>query len=210
MILVAAAAGMVILKDMRILDQRDIHINQSITEKTWENYHSQIEPMAKKYDVAPEYLLALIALECSGRKIVPHRFEPHVFEKLDQLSRSKLPKMENVVYTDIKGMTVSELRDLASSWGPFQIMGYKCFDIDATIAQLKSAQNLELSVKWIAMSYGDLIRKGDYKNAFHVHNTGRKYPIIGPPRTYHQSYVPRGLKYVDEFVLLLKTQGHDS
>ena len=59
--------------------------------------------------------------------------------------------------------------------------------------------------KWINKNYGDYLRKGQYKDAFHIHNTGRPYPIVGQPKTYHRLYVPNGLKYIEEFEQLLKS-----
>ncbi|MCX6233495.1 MAG: hypothetical protein NT175_02060 [Bacteroidetes bacterium] len=54
-------------------------------------------------------------------------------------------------------------------------------------------------MKWIDMTYGDYIRKGRYKDAFHIHNTGDTYPVAGPPKTYDPKYVENGLMYMKYF-----------
>jgi hypothetical protein len=59
-------------------------------------------------------------------------------------------------------------------------------------------------VKWIDLTYGDYIRRGQYKDAFHIHNTGRPYPDSGPPKTYDPKYVPNGLMYMKYFEDLKK------
>ncbi|MBI1306071.1 MAG: hypothetical protein GC181_05595 [Bacteroidetes bacterium] len=193
------AAVLVYYKDTGRLDYQNIKLESDIVERTFVNYSENAVTTGKKYNVPPEYLLALIALESSGRKMVPKRFEPSVYDKLDLVSRSKLARMENVDYAKIKGMTSKELYDLSCSWGPFQIMGYKCFELNVPVDVLKGKRNFDLSVKWIAQEYGNQLRSGNFKDAFHIHNTGRSYPKFGPPRTYHLNYVPTGLKFMEEF-----------
>jgi hypothetical protein len=179
-------------------DYESLQLNQNIIERTLSNYQDKIEPLAKKYDLPSNYLLALIALECSGRKVVPHRFESHVHSKLLKVKSGELKNLENVESSNLKNADKQMLKELASSWGPFQLMGYKCFNINVKLVDLKNGNSLESGVKWIDKNYGELLRRGQFKDAFHLHNTGRKHPRFGPPRTYHADYVPKGLKYMDE------------
>ena len=60
------------------------------------------------------------------------------------------------------------------------------------------------AVKWINITYGDYVRKGDYKHAFHIHNAGKEYPSDGKPLTYDPDYVKNGLKYEKYFRKVFK------
>lgn len=177
--------------------------NRDIVQRTFANYHQELKPVAMRFDVPEEYLLALVALECSGRRIVPHRFESHIYGKLEQLKAGKIKKMEHVKTSDVADKSPDELRDLASSWGPFQIMGYKCFELNIPLEDLKTSKTVESSVMWVKKNYGGMLQKKEYKDAFHFHNTGRRYPRFGPPRTHDSAYVPKGLQYISEFRILL-------
>lgn len=206
MILVVLTAILVYYKDNNLLDYSQLELNKDITLKTFDNYGESASKAAKKHGVPAEYILALIALECSGRKIIPHRFEPHIYEKLDLIAHGKLASMESVTYPKIKGLHVAQLRDLASSWGPFQIMGYKSLEIGVNVKSFEGANSVDIGTKWIKNEYGHILDKKDFKSAFHLHNTGRTYPKFGPPRTYHKEYIPRGLKYMEKFKEMLDNQ----
>lgn len=178
--------------------------SKDILEKTYRNYGLAVIKSAKKYELPPEYLLSLIALECSGRKLVPHRFEPRVFEQLKKVKKGELPMYDNVRSSDLKGLNNVYLKKLASSWGPFQLMGYKSFELNHSIVEINGPKSVEIGTKWINSSYGNQLRKGNYQDAFHIHNTGKKYPLIGPPRTYHRKYVPLGLQYMEAFKTMIE------
>ncbi|MCB9261942.1 MAG: hypothetical protein H6607_06170 [Flavobacteriales bacterium] len=178
---------------------KSIHINKTLIEKTYENYADLTKKMADKYEIPQEYLLALIVLESSGRKVIPHRFEPRVFEKLKAVGNGKSTQFEGITKEDLNNKSEAQLKQLASSWGPFQIMGYKSIQMNLTLNDLIGKNGFETAVKWIISDYGSYLIEEDYKNAFHIHNTGKKYPLIGKPKTFHKDYVPRGLKYVEEF-----------
>ncbi len=205
-LLFALIVGVIVLKYKYHLEYNTITIHKTVVEKTMANYKDPVLKAAQKYDLPPEFLLSLIVLESSGRKIVPQRFEKHVFTKLDAVARSKLKNLEGITAKDLKGMTDSDLKDFASSWGPFQIMGYKCLEIGVDVNELQGKNAVMNGVKWIHQNYGTELRQGNYKDAFHLHNTGKPYPSLGPPRTYNKDYVPKGLRYVEEFKALLKKQ----
>jgi len=204
-LLVALLATVLVLKYKYKLDYADVSIHQTTAEKTYKNYREQTAAAAKKYDLPQEYLLALIVLESSGRKIVPHRFEKHVYAKLDAVARSKQSDLEGITSKQLYGMSVGNMKKLASSWGPFQIMGYKSFEIGADIDDLHGTNAVKTGAQWIDKNYGEYLRAGHFKDAFHIHNTGKQYPKISPPKTYNKNYVPKGLKYMDEFRKMIKS-----
>jgi hypothetical protein len=74
------------------------------------------------------------------------------------------------------------------------------------VEALQGKRAVSNGAKWINMNYGDQLRSGHIKDAFHIHNTGKPYPQHGPPRTYHKEYVPKGLKYIEEFEALLAAE----
>ncbi len=175
-----------------------------VLNRTYRNYAETVIKEAEEYELPADYLLALIALECSGKRMVPHRYEPKVYEALKKVKLKELSSYDNVNYKKVKNLSERELKDMASSWGPFQLMGYKSFELKCKISDIAGKKAIPLGIKWINSAYGGLLRKKKYKDAFHIHNTGRKYPLIGPPRTYHKNYVPQGLKYQESFKLKIE------
>ncbi len=205
-ILIGLLATVLVLKYKYNLEYNAITVQKTVVEKTFINYKDDVIKASDKYDLSPSYLLALIVLESSGRKIVPQRYENHMFLKLDAVARGKQKSLETVKADHLIGMTDGDLQKLASSWGPFQIMGYKCYEISVDVDALQGKKAVENGAKWINKNYGDYLRKGLYKDAFHIHNTGKPYPRVGSPKTYHKSYVPKGLKYIEEFEEMLNNE----
>jgi len=172
--------------------------------RTEANYGAEIDKLAAQFDLSPEYLKALIILECSGLKKIKPRFERHIYKRLVSVKAGRLDRLENIRQADLKDASDDALRNMAHSWGPFQLMGYKCIWLDIPLADLRGEKGLYWAVKWIDMTYGDYVRRGKYKDAFHIHNTGRPYPEVGPPKTYDRKYVPNGLMYMKYFADLEK------
>ncbi len=168
-------------------------------EAAIENYGHDIKILAHQFDLPPEYLMAVIMLECSGKRDVPARFEQGVYNKLVEIKERKRASLESITHADLKDANDDALRNLASSWGPFQLMGYKCLHLGIKIKDLRGSTSLYYGVKWIDGTYGNYVRKGQYADAFHIHNTGRPVPKNGKYTTYHAHYVPDGLKYMEYF-----------
>ena len=163
------------------------------------NYSHDIKILAHQFNLSPEYLMAVIMLECSGRKDVPPRFEQGVYNKLLEVKQQRRASLESITYRDLSDATDEALRNLASSWGPFQLMGYKCLHLGIKIRDLRGNNSLYFGVKWIDATYGDYVRQGKYADAFHIHNTGRPVPKSGKYFTYDPKYVPNGLQYMKYF-----------
>lgn len=188
---------------------RDMHVdlNQSVVERTYSNYGNDAVKASEKYKIPASYLLALIALESSGRKTVPHRFESHVYNRLKAVQEGKQARMEDVTTAMLKGIPEGGIKNLASSWGPYQLMGYKCFEINVRVTDIRGPEAVHHGARWIRKSYGNLLDSRRFKDAFHMHNTGRVYPRIGGPKTYHKDYVPKGISYMQEFDSLINSGG---
>ena len=97
--------------------------------KTEDNYGVDVLEYAKKNDLSTEYLKALIVLECSGNKPAGQRFEQSVYKKLKEVQNGTRRRYEFVTRKQIRDCSDDALRNLATSWGPFQIMGYKCIGL---------------------------------------------------------------------------------
>ena len=99
----------------------------------------------------------------------------------------------------LKDASDDALRNLATSWGPFQLMGYKCFELGIKVSDIRGESSIDWSVKWISDSYGNYLKNERYADAFHIHNTGRPIPKSGRHLTYNKDYVEKGLDYMNYF-----------
>ncbi len=167
------------------------------------NYKKQVDSLAKVFELPAPYLMSVIMLESSGRKNTPERFEQKIYDQLLFLQQGKIEKFENLKKTNLRGFSKKSLKAFATSYGPFQIMGYKSFVLNIPLDSLKGKKNMYYSIKWINITYGDFLRNGDYKDAFHIHNAGEKFPEDGVSRTYDPEYVKNGLNYLQYFELVV-------
>lgn len=166
---------------------------------TQSNYGDQIDRLAQDFSISAAYLKALITLEVGGIKPAPTRFEKHVFNNLQKLRAGKRGRYEMIHKSTIKDASDLALKNLATSWGAFQIMGYKCVQLGVKVSDIRGDHSIYWGVKWISEEYGHLLSNNRFKDAFHFHNTGRLHPRVGRPLTYHANYVPNGLKYMEIF-----------
>ena len=166
---------------------------------TWRHYGEEVLEEAGKRALPAAYFLALIELESGGRKPAGRRFESHVFDRLVAVEAGERERIENVTMEKLQGASEEALRNLATSWGPFQLMGYKCVGLDVQIRDLRGDAAIPLGIRWIDETYGDALRAGRFKDAFHLHNTGKPFPADGVARTFHPGYVDRGLALMQRF-----------
>ena len=177
--------------------------NDGGTDAAIVNYKQEVVQYANIYKIPSSYLMALIMLECSGRKFVTPRYEKYVFYKLRKFRDKKISKFEDLQYSDIENCTDKDLKILSKSYGPFQIMGYKSIKLGVNISDLDGKNAIEIGIKWINNEYGDMLRDGRFKDAFHTHNTGKIYPKSGQSETYDPQYVENGMYYIRYFSSLM-------
>ena len=163
------------------------------------HFGSDIDSAAQVFQIEPAYLKALCMLECSGKKAISPRFEAHVYKQLKRVQAGTIQNYEHVQASMLKDASDDAIRNLASSWGPFQLMGYKCLLLDIKIRDIRGPDAVFYAVKWIHLTYGDYLKKHQYKDAFHIHNTGQKFPSNGKAKTYDPKYCQRGLQYMKHF-----------
>lgn len=183
--------------------QKEKNINiedrKSGLEMVTKNYGHVIDSCAAVYNISAAYLKSLCMLECGGRKVFEERFEPHVYEKLKQVKFGTLNNYEHVTPQMLEDANDDALKNLASSWGPFQLMGYKCLLLDIKVKDIRGENAILYGAKWIELTYGNYLKTKKYKDAFHIHNTGRPHPTLGQARTHDPDYCARGKKYMAFF-----------
>ena len=146
------------------------------------NYAREVRRAADKYDLDYGYLMSLLMLECGGRKPSGARFEPHVFKRLKQVRDGKRSQYEHVTPGHLADASDEALKNLATSWGPFQLMGYKCILLDVKIQDIRGPEGIDHGANWINRTYGDVVRRGRFRDCFHMHNAGTPYPATGLPK----------------------------
>ncbi len=164
--------------------------------KVERNYWAEIERIFEELEAPSEYFKALVLLECSAQNPPQSRYEPNVFEKLKAVKEGKQKNYGNLTQKDLENYSTQELTLLATSWGALQIMGYHVIKEGLTIDDLKGENGLKIAIQWCIATYGKYLEDGDYKNAFHIHNTGKEHPIFWQAKTYDPLYVDKGLIYV--------------
>lgn len=162
------------------------------------NYGRQIETYAKQLNLPADYFKALILLECSGNYPPGNRYEPHVFDYLKAVQKGELFIYNGIRREHLAGCNNRMLQQMATSWGPLQIMGYHAIHLGIRIDELKGERGLYFGMLWAKQNYGHFLKRGLYGDAFHFHNTGKPYPKQGMPLTRDPYYVGNGIKYVQK------------
>jgi hypothetical protein len=183
-----------------------------VSDLQWseQNYKNEIAELASEQGVPYEYLMALIVLECGGEKPAGHRYEKHVFSQLQKVRDGKKQNFEDITTEKLQGCDDEALKNLATSWGPFQIMGYKVISMGVNVVDLRNEEDAARhGVEWIKKEYGHFLDKKKWKDAFHYHNTGERFPLSGRSRTHNKYYVSDGVKYLQYFASENKTKAKE-
>ena len=208
LLLLAVVFGLLHLKYGHSLFGDNVALPSSMGISPWEQvklnntlhfYKADVVKNAEKYNLPPSYFLSLIVLESSGKKKPKTRFEPKIYERLKACRDGKTKSFGSIERRRLKKLSDGALKNLASSWGPFQLMGYHAFELGIYIKDIRGPESVKFGMKWIEKRYGADLRKKDYKDAFHIHNTGRPFPSNGKPFTHDPNYINKGLKYIDYF-----------
>ena len=62
----------------------------------------------------------------------------------------------------IKNINEAGLKNLSTSWGPFQLMGYKCIILGIYVKDIRGDNSVYWGVKWINKTYGKYLKKGRF------------------------------------------------
>ena len=176
---------------------------QLVLNRTWNNYYQEVDSIAKEFELSTPYLLALIVLECSGKKEIEPRFEAHIYKELKR-ARDTKDRFGSMSYKKIKHCNNTDLQNLATSWGPFQLMGYQSIEMDVRLEDIKGSHSVYWGCYWIYKRYGKYLKKDELTNAFHIHNAGRPAPKNGEFETHNPNYIKNGLAYYAYFKQRIK------
>lgn len=132
------------------------------------------------------------------------RFEPGVFHHL-QLVRDGLAKSwSHITTADLAGSTDDALRNLATSYGLTQIMGWHMIhDLAGTIADLRDPEkHLHYAVELLNLTAGRYLRAKDFESVLRIWNSGTP-----TGRTYDPDYVHNALAVKAEYSKLITDNG---
>ncbi len=170
------------------------------------NYGRSVEQNANKFELPAAYIKALIVLECSGYKVIKPRFEKHVYNSLIKVRDGKQNNYYNLKQKKLKNLSDAAIKNLASSWGPFQLMGYQVFNLGIRVHDIRGENSIYWGIKWINNRYGTKLKNNHYRDCFHIHNAGYKLPGNNIPKTHAPDYIPNGMKYIKAFETLADKQ----
>lgn len=169
--------------------------------------------------VRPEWLAGLIAMEDPALYKWPDprstRFESGVFAKLKAV-RSRLKvwvRGYNGITPDhLRGLSDEALRNLATSWGYTQIMGYYVLTLfkGRSLAELRDPKkHLVFAVTMMRATAQVWITSGRFDQIAHIWNAGSAYKVVkGVPqyRTYSPYYVYNCLAVADAYRKVLEVE----
>lgn len=165
-------------------------------------WHAEIDRAVLGTDISAAYLAALISLESSPPGN-PHskRFEPRVYERLLELKHAGRA-WGGLKQNDLRRYSDAELKQLATSYGLTQIMGYHCLSLGCTIEELRGEYHLQWAAAYMQFHYGKVAKKRDWPACFRIHNTGRP-----DGSTHREDYVERGMVRMEYYRKWAKSEG---
>lgn len=118
------------------------------------------------------------------------RFEPGVYHHLIAVRDGLLHSYDNVTHADIAGANDDAIKNLATSFGITQIMGWHCIhNLNCTIDELRDPNiHLHFAVQLLQITGGAYLRHGDFSSVLHIWNSG-----TANGKTYDPNYVYNAL-----------------
>jgi hypothetical protein len=145
--------------------------------------------------VPRSFLAGFIGVEAgvdSNGQIIPEatRFEPHVYERLRAVRDGLIGSYNKITRADIAALSDDAIRNLATSWGITQIMGWHTVhNLDCTIADLRDPEkHLHYTVALILLTAERFVTRNDWPSVLRIWNTGS-----ANGKTYHEDYVDNAL-----------------
>lgn len=173
-----------------------LDLEPELVERVERNYGKAIEEVCQEEGVSANYFKALAILEVSARATPPSRTEGIIWKRFQEVRSGAREKYSFFTTEDLKSRSDTDLKFMATSWGPFQIMGFHAIREGFPLKNLRNEHAVRTGIRWCIGNYGEYLRREDFRNAFHIHNTGKPLPKIGRPLTTDPDYVQKGVAYM--------------
>ncbi len=175
--------------------------NQRLAKKIFTNLESEIVAACEGTNVPTAFLAGLVSVEDASLDPSATRFEPGIFSKLQRVRDGSLSQFNGITQSDIANASDAALRNLATSFGLTQIMGFHViatFNNEITIADLRDPdQQLDLGVRFIETEAGSHLDNQEFDKVLRIHNTGKPNGV-----TFDPDYVPNALGVMSEYETL--------
>lgn len=113
------------------------------------------------------------------------RFEPGVFAKLKRVRDKSLTSYNNLRYSHVKDLDDAGLRNLSTSFGLTQTMGWWAIHLGISVADLRDPQkHIGYAVQLLLLNAAKYIESGNYLAVFRIWNSGSP-----TGKTYDPDYV---------------------
>ena len=160
-----------------------------------------LEPFAAMSSV-PESFWGALSVNESGiyiwpnetglLKNIPPRFEPNIFKRIKAVAEGEPAEYAGVTQTDLAGTDASYWRDLSSSWGPTQIMGYHAVRLNESLWNLRQPSTHYPIAAKIMAEFTDrfnLDPTKQFEEMFRVWNVG----VPHGRETFDPNYISNGI-----------------
>lgn len=129
------------------------------------------------------------------------RFEPGVFHKLTAVRDGLMSRWSGIVTRDLNGLSDAAIRNLATSWGMTQIMGWHLIhNLKGTIQDLRDPdKHLHFTVQLLVLTASVHLKNGRFDNVLRIWNTGS-----ANGKTYHDDYVDNALLVKKHYAAILQ------
>ncbi len=169
-------------------------IDDAIMYHIYSIYNQKITEATRGTEIPAEFLASLISLESyPPGNFLSERFEPKIYERLLNLKKYGQP-FSNIQREKIIHLSDFELKQLATSYGLTQIMGYHCLELGCSIEDLKGEDHLLWSIAFIRKHYLKCILQKQWDICFRIHNTGNP-----SGKTHNKGYVQKGIKRMEYY-----------
>lgn len=172
--------------------------NRNLAQRILTRLGPRITAACENSLVPTEFLAGLISVEDASLDPSAKRFEQGVFIKLQRVRDGKLKQSNGIMRSDISGASDAVLRNLATSFGFTQIMGFHViatFKNKITIDDLRDPdQHLDLSVQFIEKEAPSQLKNKAFDKVLRIHNTGSPNGV-----TFDPNYVRNALGVMQEY-----------
>lgn len=169
--------------------------SRNLAQQIFDRFGPAIDAAAAGSHVPADFLAGFVGVEAGKDKkgqIVPAatRFEPQVYARLRDVRDGKRAVWSGITRKDLAEALDLRLRELATSHGPAQIMGWHTIhDLRRSIGELSDPATMFIcAVELLEIVGGAFLRRGDWPAVMRIWNTGRP-----GGKTFDDDYVANAL-----------------